>query len=587
MQNCTAKLSEFKIIDYDDGVGRRMLVRQKMDAMTTLFTEKPYSVHFFDSTTETYCANCLKHIISVEDAEDQSQLAVEGKHAFYYTHFVACRGCTDRIYCNIDCREEDWARSHSKECETRISALEKEVGVSYLALRNILIAGGFSKALEIQHEYQAKGVDLESINIFDNDPAMKYPMVLAMQTQACHHGQQLHAVFAITAIFFYRVCQKYHLVPQSPNLNSPEIVEFIRLLEHHLMQLSTNLVTIFKSSHAASAEDDHLGGDLMISPIMIGSALYPVLGLLNHSCKPNTLSIFNGTAVSLRLMSKVYVGEELSFSYGPLALKANYFERTKFLSEQYYFQCDCISCARRESPPDDAFACVKCHGPSYQISSEKMKKFKFSKYENAETSESEEKTESSGICISCTKCFKTIDTDRSIKIIEKVEEAKKKLELGNQLMNQGVKEENDVLLSESYEVLWSADEVICHNLYTLNSLVIRSKRTMSQICMRCGWYRLAVEHTRRLANIFEEYRMVSFLWYRNYRFEEASERVRIIKLLIVEFEEKESKINPKEEISEECEKIKKAVQFDPSEDAQKFRDTCMELLEKAKKLEQI
>nr|XP_046239789.1 histone-lysine N-methyltransferase SMYD3 [Scatophagus argus] len=82
----------------------------------------------------------------------------------------------------------------------------------------------------------------------------------------------------------------------------------------------------------------------------IGVGLYPSLSLLNHDCRPNCVTVFEGTKMHLRAVRDINPEEELTISYiETLSLTE---ERRRQLEDQYHFTCHCQRC---DSQDKDGF----------------------------------------------------------------------------------------------------------------------------------------------------------------------------------------------------------------------------------------
>ena len=79
----------------------------------------------------------------------------------------------------------------------------------------------------------------------------------------------------------------------------------------------------------------------------MGSALYPTLPLLNHSCKPNTLRFNQGHLVVVMATEDIPKGSEVSDSYGLVHYITNEkVERQTVLKTRFNFECQCIACVQ-------------------------------------------------------------------------------------------------------------------------------------------------------------------------------------------------------------------------------------------------
>ncbi|XP_028295376.1 histone-lysine N-methyltransferase SMYD3 isoform X1 [Gouania willdenowi] len=78
----------------------------------------------------------------------------------------------------------------------------------------------------------------------------------------------------------------------------------------------------------------------------LGVGLYPSLSLLNHDCRPNCVTVFEGTKLQLRAVRDISSGEELTISYIETLLLTE--DRQRQLEDQYHFSCHCQQCESQE-----------------------------------------------------------------------------------------------------------------------------------------------------------------------------------------------------------------------------------------------
>ncbi|KGL77171.1 Histone-lysine N-methyltransferase SMYD3, partial [Tinamus guttatus] len=79
----------------------------------------------------------------------------------------------------------------------------------------------------------------------------------------------------------------------------------------------------------------------------VGVGLYPSMSLLNHSCDPNCVIVFEGYQLLLRSVREIQIGEELTISYIESLMPTS--ERQKHLMRQYCFVCDCLLCQNQDT----------------------------------------------------------------------------------------------------------------------------------------------------------------------------------------------------------------------------------------------
>ncbi|XP_048340782.1 histone-lysine N-methyltransferase SMYD3 isoform X2 [Sphaerodactylus townsendi] len=74
----------------------------------------------------------------------------------------------------------------------------------------------------------------------------------------------------------------------------------------------------------------------------VGVGLYPSMSLLNNSCDPNCVIVFEGRQLYLHSVREIQIGEELTISYTDTMMPST--ERRQQLKRQYCFECNCHMC---------------------------------------------------------------------------------------------------------------------------------------------------------------------------------------------------------------------------------------------------
>uniref|UniRef100_A0A915KNF8 SET domain-containing protein n=1 Tax=Romanomermis culicivorax TaxID=13658 RepID=A0A915KNF8_ROMCU len=108
----------------------------------------------------------------------------------------------------------------------------------------------------------------------------------------------------------------------------------------------------------------------------MGSAVYPSVSLMNHSCDENTFTSYIGKTAVVRAVKKIKKGEEIFNCYGKkfcilqghrIGDGTSTDQRRKLLMQQYYFHCKCSACTSETVVKKErismAFKCVRCSGP--------------------------------------------------------------------------------------------------------------------------------------------------------------------------------------------------------------------------------
>ncbi|WJX33104.1 hypothetical protein P8452_21348 [Trifolium repens] len=121
-------------------------------------------------------------------------------------------------------------------------------------------------------------------------------------------------------VLYAQMANLVHLILQWPEINIKEIAEIF-------------------SKFACNA---HTICDSELRPL--GTGLYPVVSVINHSCLPNSVLVFEGTVASVRALQHVPKGTEVLISY--IETAGSTVTRQKALKGQYLFTCVCSRCSK-------------------------------------------------------------------------------------------------------------------------------------------------------------------------------------------------------------------------------------------------
>ncbi|KAL6909510.1 hypothetical protein ACP4OV_001791 [Aristida adscensionis] len=107
----------------------------------------------------------------------------------------------------------------------------------------------------------------------------------------------------------------------------------------------------------------------------LGTGLYPVISIINHSCVPNAVLIFDGRTAYVRALQPIGKDEEVSISYIETAAVTK--KRQNDL-KQYFFTCTCPRCVKysEEDTLLEGYRCKNqsCNGYLLPASGEKAYK---------------------------------------------------------------------------------------------------------------------------------------------------------------------------------------------------------------------
>lgn len=77
----------------------------------------------------------------------------------------------------------------------------------------------------------------------------------------------------------------------------------------------------------------------------LGSAIFPDVALMNHSCCPNVIVTYKGTLAEVRAVQEIKAGDEIFTSYIDLLYPTE--DRNDRLKDSYFFSCECKECATK------------------------------------------------------------------------------------------------------------------------------------------------------------------------------------------------------------------------------------------------
>uniref|UniRef100_A0A3Q3IZA2 [histone H3]-lysine(4) N-trimethyltransferase n=1 Tax=Monopterus albus TaxID=43700 RepID=A0A3Q3IZA2_MONAL len=206
-----------------------------------------------------------------------------------------CGKCKKAFYCNMKCQKEDWPM-HKLECSAMIAFREKwcpsemcRLVARILAKKKVQKDRSMSERILLIGELQSHVGDVDNERREMNEA----------EIAGLHH--------------FY-----------SKHLELPDHKDLLTLFS----QVACNGFTI---------EDDELSH--------MGTAVYPDLALINHSCLPTVIVTYNGTSAEVRAVQNMKPGDEVLISYIDLLYPTD--DRNNRLRESYYFTCDCQECTSK------------------------------------------------------------------------------------------------------------------------------------------------------------------------------------------------------------------------------------------------
>ncbi|XP_023388955.1 N-lysine methyltransferase SMYD2 [Pteropus vampyrus] len=231
-----------------------------------------------------------------------------------------CGRCKQAFYCNVECQKEDWPM-HKLECSPMVVFGENWNPSETVRLTARILAKQKNHPETTPSETLLAVKDFESRKSFRDRPR-RYLAPQLMWTRSElripwpkeKFSKSLNqTVFLINLLKVKNERNNFYLFFLSPRF-SP--------------QVNCNGFTI---------EDEELSH--------LGSAIFPDVALMNHSCCPNVIVTYKGTLAEVRAVQEISPGEEVFTSYIDLLYPTE--DRNDRLRDSYFFTCECQECTTK------------------------------------------------------------------------------------------------------------------------------------------------------------------------------------------------------------------------------------------------
>eukprot|EP00899_Mesostigma_viride_P022154 jgi/Mesvir1/3122/Mv05562-RA.1 len=251
-----------------------------------------------------------------------------------------CAGCKQTYYCSQKCQKAGW-KMHKKECQA-VRALSE---------------GGPVPTGSSEEGNGGEGGGKEGGMV---ERRLTPSMRLVLRILIKRHLQESHAI-PTTAIDDFELIKS--MEGHRSDMPEEKLVQYAQMA--HCVMSTGRLVGVCDESDTSRITDlfckmacnAHTLCDGEIKAYGIG--LYPIAALLNHSCDPSAILLFDGVQGVLHALKDIAVGDEVCISYVELAASTP--SRRKELAEQYFFTCNCLRCVDTEGTDADlAMDCLAC-----------------------------------------------------------------------------------------------------------------------------------------------------------------------------------------------------------------------------------
>ncbi|WVZ60218.1 hypothetical protein U9M48_010269 [Paspalum notatum var. saurae] len=218
-------------------------------------------------------------------------------HCFASGNLKKCSMCRVTWYCGSDCQKEEW-KLHQLECRA-MAALSEDRKKMLTPTIRLMVRLVLRRKLQNEKAIPSSGID-------------NYNLVDALESHISKVDENQLVLYA----------QMANLV----SLILPSLKLDLKEIAHTFSKFACNAHTIC---------------DPELRPL--GTGLYPVISIINHSCVPNAVLIFDGRTAYVRALQPIGIDEEVSISYIETASVTK--KRHNDL-KQYFFTCTCPRCVK-------------------------------------------------------------------------------------------------------------------------------------------------------------------------------------------------------------------------------------------------
>ena len=326
--------------------GRYIVAGRDIPIGDVISGESPYCSVLYSEYYLTHCNNCLVRFIQA----------------------VPCRQCSRVAYCSPSCEAQAWEGFHKTECPCLRWLGSDWVGrLGHLALRLVSVAG----YLNLKKYYSTdpnqsdpdRGQSFKNTSPFNADGtySKEYDAIFNLVANEESRTPENLFNFSLISVILMKIYFECTRIMLLESAHSQGDSEMIATLEHQLspaekkigphpkqlLMLGSALMhhlEIIQCNGVAINEMQGTGDFSTFEPRDIGLGIYPVHGLLNHSCNPNIDLCFYGNKMVARAISNIQKGEEICLDYGVTYFTHPKATRAQILKLQYYFDCNCEAC---------------------------------------------------------------------------------------------------------------------------------------------------------------------------------------------------------------------------------------------------
>ncbi|KAK5915141.1 hypothetical protein CesoFtcFv8_000764 [Champsocephalus esox] len=249
------------------------------------------AVRHFSAGELVFACPAYSYVLTVNEREAHCENCFSRREDLF-----KCGKCKQAHYCNVECQRSDWTM-HKLECVAMCADGENwcpsetvRLVARIILKQRVTPERDPSERLLLLSEFEAHLDKMDS-----EKDEMNHADIAALHHFYSKHISDIPGDQALTELF---------------------------------AQVNCNGFTI---------EDEELSH--------LGSAVFPDVALMNHSCSPNVIVTYKGTVAEVRAIREIDPGDEVFNSYIDLLYPTE--DRKERLLDSYFFSCQCTECTSK------------------------------------------------------------------------------------------------------------------------------------------------------------------------------------------------------------------------------------------------
>ncbi|KAI9542644.1 N-lysine methyltransferase SMYD2-A [Dissostichus eleginoides] len=249
------------------------------------------AVRHFSAGELVFACPAYSYVLTVNEREAHCENCFSRREDLF-----KCGKCKQAHYCNVECQRSDWTM-HKLECVAMCA-----YGENWCPSETVRLVARIILKQRVTPE---------------RDPSER--LLLLSEFEA--HLDKMDS--------------------EKDEMNNADIAALHHFYSKHISDIPGDqaLTELFAqvNCNGFTIEDEELSH--------LGSAVFPDVALMNHSCSPNVIVTYKGTVAEVRAIREIDPGDEVFNSYIDLLYPTE--DRKERLLDSYFFSCQCTECTSK------------------------------------------------------------------------------------------------------------------------------------------------------------------------------------------------------------------------------------------------